>query len=123
MKWLTSIILCVAMLAPTSTLASQKTSEVSLKKGATCQNLQSLRKEVPTQHLYYKIVGGMKCWHARALSQKKHYVNTSATPLGVYLRPTETQLHKWWEDFWSINNELYGRPRQGTDTLEADHWR
>ena len=77
MRWL--IILLFSML-PTISMAQT----VGLAHtGVICKDIQTLKKEHPSQHIYWETINGAKCYHVHALPQIKKNVGRTTIPQDV----------------------------------------
>ncbi len=78
MKWL------MAMIVSLTTLTSAHSQPLA-HTGVPCQTYQTLKKEHPSQHIYWETIGRKKCYHIHVpvSVQTENSVNSQTSRKGV----------------------------------------
>lgn len=74
MKWVIPLVMCILPLVPIKANA-----QVLAHTGVPCQTYQTLKKEHPSQHIFYETVEGKKCYHVHVPIRTAGSANSQTT--------------------------------------------
>ena len=115
MRWITAAVLtvlamnvCVA--SPVQAMAKAYPLDTRLAHtGVLCQSHQSLKKQHPSQRIYYETVDGKRCYHVHVKSPTTNSASSWVTPRGVYSDSLKSRSEDVLQYYYYFNVEKPGR--------------